>query len=498
MNYHKLSFTLVFLLFPSIFCFSDDANKYELIRIKQIVKEDSFRDALGIKEYTYEIEANSSIVGQETIYGRTIIVKDGQKKPGPLIQSWLEIYKDGILKEKVHLFNVTFFRSPFSTIRLFEIDLEKVRITSQPVLSIRFIGLCGGTRRFVDIPKTLYPGENIDSQTIYPCGESKVLHNGVRVLLWETSETHEDIEKGQSNTIDTSIKNGYRVLLWKLDVEDEDEVLHETTDVSKDSESFPDETGEEYKVTPITIESVIARTTMDNLTAEAEQMVSSIMKQVAENSHLIHGFMPWNEGFNNRDKLFKDPSKVEVFEIPPITSIAGHENMIEISGPIYYIEDATVEENGDITCKIKKMKEGFIFKALPRISEEEPDLISVDYEFELNTLRKRVVPLSIPVISGSNQFEGLWLPMMDTRSMRSSVKLKDGDTIIIGSFIEGGIISNKTQGIVIPESPKDGKSAEEQKIELTFLTAKKEKDEEVTGPSRRTEPVILKEPEMKK
>ena len=211
----------------------------------------------------------------------------------------------------------------------------------------------------------------------------------------------------------------------------------------------------ERKATEIIIEAKMVRTPAGNLTVELSD----------------------TKGFKNMDELFKDTSKVETIAAPPkLITFSGHEAKMEFSYDIYYIENATLDDNGDITCKIKKSKCGIFFKALPIISEEDPNLITVEYQFELNTLVKRATP-PIPAIAGIREFESLWCPIMDTTSMRSIITVKDGETII-----SGGI--SKTQGIVTPEGTKEIMKHEDI-LELTFLTVKKGKTGVVTGPPKK-------------
>lgn len=211
----------------------------------------------------------------------------------------------------------------------------------------------------------------------------------------------------------------------------------------------------ESKVTEIFIEAKIVRTPAGNLTVELSD----------------------TKGFKNMDELFKDTGKVETITAPPkLKTFSGQEAKLELSYDIYYVENATLDEDGDITCKIKKSKCGIFFKALPRISEEDPDIITVEYQFKLNTLVKRAA-LPIPVIAGIKEFESLWCPIIDTRKIETAVRVRSGETIALGGI-------SKTQDALTSEWAKDKKESEDF-IELILLTAKKGKTGVVTGPPKK-------------
>ncbi len=228
----------------------------------------------------------------------------------------------------------------------------------------------------------------------------------------------------------------------------------------------------------ITIEAKIVRTPVENLTVELSD----------------------TKGFKNMDELFKDTSKVETITAPPkLITFSGQEAKMEISYDIYYIDNATLDNNGDITCKIKKSKCGISFKALPKISEENPNIIEVEYQIELNTFVKRAAP-PIPVIAGIKEFESLWLPIIDTRSTKGGVRLKDGDTIIVGGIAgrrpAGEIDAGKTQDMQPMEGTEEEKKSGDI-IEITILTAKKGKTGVATGPPKRVRAITHEELEKK-
>lgn len=208
--------------------------------------------------------------------------------------------------------------------------------------------------------------------------------------------------------------------------------------------------GEVKKAARVTIKAMIVETPADNL----KEKLST---------------------FKGMNDFFKDPGKVKkIVDIPPITTLAGTEGNIQITKPLYYIANAKVDKNGDILCKLKNEKTGIIFKALPIISKENPKVITVDYQLEVKIFIRRVNP-KMPALVDIQELEPLWWPIINSKSMKSNVILKNGETVIIGGFTK-----SKPMDVIASKKTKDKATAESAKVknkngdilELTLLTAR--------------------------
>jgi hypothetical protein len=160
------------------------------------------------------------------------------------------------------------------------------------------------------------------------------------------------------------------------------------------------------------------------------------------------------------DEQFKDPGKVEKIVFPKVTTLSGIEAEQDVEYPVYYIEDAMKDKNGDINCRIKKDKRGMVFKVLPTISEEDPDSIHLECQFQLDTLLERIS--DVPAIADVKALEPLWIPVIDTINVNSDVIIKDGETVIMG-------------GLEKAAKMKEGEKKPADTAAFIFLTAKKEK-----------------------
>ena len=227
------------------------------------------------------------------------------------------------------------------------------------------------------------------------------------------------------------------------------------------------------KATEIIIEMEVALTSLENLTGKYEKLLPSPQKDEDGGKSQLLQFAISVRDLQSIDDLFKDKNRVEKFSVGDLRTFSEREVKKEVYRHIYYIADATVDENGDITCKIRKAKNGMLFRVFPKISEEDPNLIKVEYEFELNTLVKKVP--SISAIAGIRELEPLWTPIMNMRSSMGVVILKDG---------EGAIIGN-----VYGNEPSEREKNPENILGLTILTAKKGKTGVVTGPPRRVKAI---------
>ncbi|NOX96990.1 MAG: hypothetical protein GXO98_02805 [Nitrospirae bacterium] len=176
-----------------------------------------------------------------------------------------------------------------------------------------------------------------------------------------------------------------------------------------------------------------------------------------------------------RDDFFKDPGKVKtLIDIPRIMTLAGSEGNIQITKPIYYIVDAKVDENGDIICKLKKEITGIVFKALPLISEENPEVVTVDYQLEVKTFIKRVNP-QMPAIADIQELKSLGRPIINTRKIGGKIILKNGSTIVTSKVTGHKLIRGLSPGNTKNELRAKTTGVEESSkdiVALTLLTAR--------------------------
>ncbi|MCK5306639.1 MAG: hypothetical protein KAJ66_05835 [Candidatus Omnitrophica bacterium] len=134
-------------------------------------------------------------------------------------------------------------------------------------------------------------------------------------------------------------------------------------------------------------------------------------------------------------KALESTSKVNVLSSPRVTTLSGQMANIELAVTAPYASSVDLTDTGRSafgqyeTYEIEEKKTGVFLEVTPSVAEGG-NIITLDLHPEVSEVVRKV-PLS-----SSDQFpEYLGWPIVDTRSMQTSITIRSGETIVIGGLM---------------------------------------------------------------
>ena len=138
--------------------------------------------------------------------------------------------------------------------------------------------------------------------------------------------------------------------------------------------------------------------------------------------------------------------KSQVLSKPRIMTIAGETSSIHVGDEIPYTSGKTVTDGGNVTSSIEFKKVGIKLDVTPQVNKNDDKTINMKVAPEVSQYVRDVV-------MGDNR-----VPQVATRRAESTIKIKDGETIVIGGLIETKLIKHLYKIPLLGDIPFVGKA----------------------------------------
>ena len=145
-------------------------------------------------------------------------------------------------------------------------------------------------------------------------------------------------------------------------------------------------------------------------------------------------------------KAVEEDGKSQVLSKPRIMTIAGETSSIHVGDEIPYTSGKTVTDGGNVTSNIEFKKVGIKLDVTPSVNKNDEKLINMKVAPEVSQYVRDVV-------MGDNR-----VPQVATRRAESTIKIKDGETIVIGGLIETKLIRQIYKLPILGNLPLVGKA----------------------------------------
>ena len=138
--------------------------------------------------------------------------------------------------------------------------------------------------------------------------------------------------------------------------------------------------------------------------------------------------------------------KSQILSKPRIMTIAGETSSIHVGDEIPYTSGKTVTDGGNVTSSIEFKKVGIKLDVTPSVNKNDEKTINMKVAPEVSQYVRDIV-------MGENR-----VPQVATRRAESTIKVKDGETIVIGGLIETKLIKHLYKVPLLGDIPLVGKA----------------------------------------
>ena len=145
-------------------------------------------------------------------------------------------------------------------------------------------------------------------------------------------------------------------------------------------------------------------------------------------------------------RAVEQDGKSQVLSKPRIMTIAGETSSIHVGDEIPYTSGKTVTDGGNVTSSIEFKKVGIKLDVTPSVNKNDEKTINMKVAPEVSQYVRDIV-------MGDNR-----VPQVATRRAESTIKVKDGQTVVIGGLIETKLIKSLYKLPLLGDLPLVGKA----------------------------------------
>lgn len=145
-------------------------------------------------------------------------------------------------------------------------------------------------------------------------------------------------------------------------------------------------------------------------------------------------------------RAVEQDGKSQVLSKPRIMTIAGETSSIHVGDEIPYTSGKTVTDGGNVTSSIEFKKVGIKLDVTPSVNKNDEKTINMKVAPEVSQYVRDIV-------MGDNR-----VPQVSTRRAESTIKIKDGETVVIGGLIETKLLRRIYKLPILGNLPLVGKA----------------------------------------
>lgn len=145
-------------------------------------------------------------------------------------------------------------------------------------------------------------------------------------------------------------------------------------------------------------------------------------------------------------RAVEQDGKSQVLSKPRLMTIAGETSSIHVGDEIPYTSGKTVTDGGNVTSSIEFKKVGIKLDVTPSVNKNDEKTINMKVAPEVSQYVRDIV-------MGDNR-----VPQVATRRAESTIKVKDGQTVVIGGLIETKLIKSLYKLPLLGDLPLVGKA----------------------------------------
>ena len=145
-------------------------------------------------------------------------------------------------------------------------------------------------------------------------------------------------------------------------------------------------------------------------------------------------------------RAIEQDGKSQILSKPRIMTIAGETSCIHVGEEIPYTSGTTVTDGGNVTSSIEFKKVGIKLDVTPSVNKNDDKTVNMKVAPEVSQYIRDVV-------MGDNK-----VPQVSTRRAESTIKVKDGETVVIGGLIETKLLRRIYKLPILGSLPVIGKA----------------------------------------
>ena len=145
-------------------------------------------------------------------------------------------------------------------------------------------------------------------------------------------------------------------------------------------------------------------------------------------------------------RAVEQDGKSQVLSKPRIMTIAGETSSIHVGDEIPYTSGKTVTDGGNVTSSVEFKKVGIKLDVTPSVNKNDEKTINMKVAPEVSQYVRDIV-------MGENR-----VPQVATRRAESTIKIKDGQTVVIGGLIETKLLRQIYKLPILGNLPLVGKA----------------------------------------
>jgi type II secretory pathway component GspD/PulD (secretin) len=145
-------------------------------------------------------------------------------------------------------------------------------------------------------------------------------------------------------------------------------------------------------------------------------------------------------------RAVEQDGKSQVLSKPRLMTIAGETSSIHVGDEIPYTSGKTVTDGGNVTSSIEFKKVGIKLDVTPSVNKNDDKTVNMKVAPEVSQYIRDVV-------MGDNK-----VPQVSTRRAESTIKVKDGETVVIGGLIETKLLRRIYKLPILGSLPVIGKA----------------------------------------
>lgn len=145
-------------------------------------------------------------------------------------------------------------------------------------------------------------------------------------------------------------------------------------------------------------------------------------------------------------RAVEQDGKSQILSKPRIMTIAGETSCIHVGEEIPYTSGTTVTDGGNVTSSIEFKKVGIKLDVTPSVNKNDDKTVNMKVAPEVSQYIRDVV-------MGDNK-----VPQVSTRRAESTIKVKDGETVVIGGLIETKLLRRIYKLPILGSLPVIGKA----------------------------------------
>ena len=145
-------------------------------------------------------------------------------------------------------------------------------------------------------------------------------------------------------------------------------------------------------------------------------------------------------------KAVEADGKSQILSKPRLMTVAGETSSIHVGDEIPYTSGKTVTDGGNVTSSIEFKKVGIKLDVTPSVNKNDEKTLNMKVAPEVSQYVRDIV-------MGDNR-----VPQVATRRAESTIKVKDGETVVIGGLIETKLIQSLYKVPLLGDLPLVGKA----------------------------------------